>query len=286
MATMTEGAPARPEPTAKVEELKESWTTIGGLRIFARVSTSADDPGRVPVVLVHGLGVSSSYFVPTAERLATEFAVYAPDLPGHGRSDTPPEPLDVPRLADALVAWMDAEGLGRVSLVGHSMGCQTVVEVATRYPGRVDRLVLIGPSNDPEGRTAIEHFRRLLVGGVFERPSLLWLLLCDYLRMGSRFFAELRFMLGDRVEEKMPKVSAPALVVGGENDRIAPRRWLEETARLVGAGYFAVIPWWGHAVQYSGARQVVEAIAPFLRADPRAIARDLPRESPRFAPES
>lgn len=85
-------------------------------------------------VLVHGFGMSSSYFVPTAERLGTRFAVYAPDLPGHGGSDTPRDALDVPQFADALIAWMNGVGIERTSLVGHSFGGQIAVDAAVHYP--------------------------------------------------------------------------------------------------------------------------------------------------------
>jgi hypothetical protein len=55
------------------------------------------------------MGVSSSYFVPAAERLATEFDVYVHDIPAPGPSDTSDVQPDIPRLAEALVNWMNAQ---------------------------------------------------------------------------------------------------------------------------------------------------------------------------------
>ena len=183
------------------------WTTVGGCRIYARVAGAAGGAaaaGTLPIVCVHGFGVSSSYFVPSIERLATEFPVYAPDLPGHGKSDTPPEALDVPRLADTLIAWMDAVGIRRASVVANSMGCQTAADAALRYPGRIDRLVLIGPTVDPAGRSVWQLFCRLVASSPFERLSLIGLLVRDYGRMGPRLAAEFRFMRRDRIEWKLP----------------------------------------------------------------------------------
>lgn len=250
----------------EIRELKSLRTAVGGCRIHARVSQRPTGSRSAPVVLVHGFGVSSSYFVPIAERLAAEFPVYAPDLPGHGKSDSPDEPLDIPHLADCLIAWMDATGLRRVSLVGNSMGCQIAVDAAVRYPDRADRLVLIGPTSDPAGRTVAEQFRRLIAVGPYERPSLNMLLIADYARMGWRLIPEFRFMLRDRIEEKLPRVMPPVMLVRGENDAIVPQRWLDEAARLVGAERVAVVPRWGHAVNYSAARQLADAIVPFLRS--------------------
>jgi pimeloyl-ACP methyl ester carboxylesterase len=97
---------------------------VDGVATYARVARVARTaaPGqagatRTPhaVVCVHGFGVSGRYFVPLARRLGARGPVYVPDLPGHGRSGTPPAPLDVPGLAHALVRWMDVAGLRRVA---------------------------------------------------------------------------------------------------------------------------------------------------------------------------
>ena len=249
----------------KACRLQSVWTHVAGCRIHARASAGRADATSSPVVLVHGFGVSSSYFVPAAERLSCEFEVYAPDLPGHGRSDTPRQPLDVPTLAEALIRWMDAVGLQRVSLVANSMGCQIAAETAVRYPERIERLVLIGPTVDPAARSVLGHARRLFVAGLYERLSLSGLLAKDYLRMGVRIIPELRFMFRNRIEENLPRIEAPVMLVRGENDPIAPQQWVEAAARLARAERTVVIPTWGHAVHFSAADQIVDAIAPFLR---------------------
>ena len=249
----------------EIRPLRAHWSTVDGMRVYARVSTTEAQPGTLPVVLVHGFGVSSSYFVPAAERLATEFAVYAVDLPGHGKSDTPPEALDVPRLADALVGWLDAVGIERAALVGDSMGAQVVVDAAERYCERVDRLVLIGPALDPAAGKLTELARRFVADGLYERKSLARLVAIDFARMRTRLRAELRFLLRYRIEEKLPHVSAPALVVRGEKDTVAPQAWCDHVAAQIGAEPVVVIPEWGHAVHYSAPREFVEAVAPFLR---------------------
>lgn len=249
----------------ELRQLRSIWTMAQGFRIHARAA-AGPAAGTLPVVLVHGFGISSSYFLPTAERLATEFRVFAPDLPGHGRSESPPEPLDVPQLADSLIAWMGALGLQRACLVGHSMGCQVAVDAAVRYPERVDRLVLIGPTPDPGGRNTAEQVRRLLAGGRYERVSLNRLVIADYARMGPRLLPEFRFMLNDPIEDKLAKVAAPVMLVRGSHDLLAPQPWFDEAAARVGAERVAVIEGWGHAVQYSAAGQLTEAVVPFLRA--------------------
>jgi 2-hydroxy-6-oxonona-2,4-dienedioate hydrolase len=87
--------------------IQSQWTKIpGGTIHYRAVSAAADE---FPVVfLIHGLIVSSRYMVPTAERLAPFCRVYAPDLPGYGKSYKPGKVLTLSELADALADWMDA----------------------------------------------------------------------------------------------------------------------------------------------------------------------------------
>lgn len=247
--------------------MRDLWTTVDGQRMYARCGNAAAAEGLLPVVLVHGFGISSSYFVPTVRSLAREFAVYAPDLPGHGKSATPPRALDISGLADALIAWMDAVGLSRAALVANSMGCQVAVDAAVRFPQRVDRLVLSGITCDPSARTFWKQLRRYFGGGGGRLDlSLVWLCVRDYSRMGLRLFAELRFMLRDRVEDKLPRLSMPVMLVRGERDKISPQPWFEQTARLVRAERTAVLRGGGHAVHYSDPEQFLAAIRDFLKA--------------------
>jgi hypothetical protein len=89
---------------------------------------------------VHGIGVSSRYFVRLGEELAGSHAVSIPDLRGFGKSDGAGRPLSVLGLADALLAFLEAVGLEWPQLVATSMGCQVVAALAARHPGRVGPL--------------------------------------------------------------------------------------------------------------------------------------------------
>jgi pimeloyl-ACP methyl ester carboxylesterase len=217
-------------------------------------------------VLVHGLVISSAYMVPTAVRLAGAFRVLAPDLPGFGHSYKPRRTLDVPEHADALLAWMDALALSEAVLVGNSLGCQVAVDLAVRHPGRVSGLVLSGPTVDPRARRAAVQFARLMVDATRERPSLIPLHLRDQLRAGwGRAWRTLHYALADRVEAKLPRVQAPALVVRGGRDPLVPQRWAEEAASLLPFGRLAVIPGGPHAVNYSTPEAFARLVRTFVR---------------------
>jgi 2-hydroxy-6-oxonona-2,4-dienedioate hydrolase len=245
--------------------LCDFWTRVEGRRIFARAS-QGPAAGGPPVVLVHGYGMSSGYMAPIAKRLAAEHTVYAPDLPGHGRSDSSKGPLSIPGLAESLRVWMDAAGIGRAAFLGNSMGCQVIAELAVRHPERIDRLILVGPTVDPAARTLGRELPRLLEDGAAERPSLLLLVAKAYSRDLRRLHKEMDAVLADRIEEKLPRITAPSLVVRGERDAVAPQAWAEEVASLLGAGAVRVIPGKGHAPNYSAPDELMRIIRPFLRA--------------------
>jgi pimeloyl-ACP methyl ester carboxylesterase len=104
--------------------------------------------------------------VPTAVALAPLCTVAAIDLPGYGDSAKPRAFLRIDGLADALVAWMDALRLESAHWIGNSFGCQILADLALRHPDRVNRLVLQGPTVDPQART----LRQQLIGTPGESP--------------------------------------------------------------------------------------------------------------------
>jgi 2-hydroxy-6-oxonona-2,4-dienedioate hydrolase len=245
--------------------LTGQWTTVRGLGMFARVGGPGQYNGTA-VVLVHGQIISSLYMVPTAERLASQFRVLAPDLPGFGRSDKPRGILCVPQLADALGAWMDAIGLPHAALVGNSLGCQIAVDLAVRRPELVQALVLSGPTIDRHARTASAQIVRWLRDWPGERTSLALAHLRDFARAGfRRSLGTFRCTLADRIEDKLPLVQARTLVVRGTRDTIVPQTWAEEVTNLLPRGRLILVPDGPHCVNYSTPGLFADIIASFLR---------------------
>jgi pimeloyl-ACP methyl ester carboxylesterase len=236
------------------------WLTIGGLRIHAR-TTGAEKVGAPAIVLVHGVGVSSRYMVPTMSELADQARVYAPDLPGFGRSEGPRAALDIPGLADAVASWLAAAGIVRPTLVANSVGCQVVVDLVVRRPETATGLVLVGPTMDPHARSGVVQFIRLLRDAVREPPELDLLQTFDYAVAGPRrMLGTMRHSLRDRIEQKLPHVTLPTLVVRGANDPIVPQRWAEEAAALIPGGRLAVVPGARHVVNYTHPRELAALI--------------------------
>ncbi|WP_429428827.1 alpha/beta fold hydrolase [Nocardia sp. GAS34] len=101
-----------------------------------------------PVVLVHGGGEWAYSYRNSIGELARTHTVYAVDLPGHGYTTLHKGGFrfDLPSMTDSLAVFLDALGLRKVSLVGHSWGGGWALRFAETRPERVDKLALIDSS--------------------------------------------------------------------------------------------------------------------------------------------
>jgi pimeloyl-ACP methyl ester carboxylesterase len=102
--------------------------------------------GEPAVVLVHGWGFGHpSHLVSQFEHLASRRRVLKLDLPGQGRSGQPPPGFGFEDCAAAIIAELDAAGVDRAIVCGHSFGGRLAVEIAAAYPSRVAGLALLDP---------------------------------------------------------------------------------------------------------------------------------------------
>lgn len=119
--------------------MRGGYVEVEGLRVHHVYGGS----GAPPVLFVHGLG-SAGYLEWrfTLPAIARTHQVLAPDLPGFGRSDQPPDGYGIPLFANVVEEYIRARGV-RPVLVGTSMGGRVALEVALRSPEAVEKLVLV-----------------------------------------------------------------------------------------------------------------------------------------------
>ena len=112
--------------------------------IFVATGGREFDTSQPTMVLLHGAGFDHTTWALHSRWLAHHgYSVLAPDLPGHGRSSGTPIPT-IAGMADWTAALLDAAGVAKAWLVGHSMGSLIAIEAAARHPSRVSALSLIG----------------------------------------------------------------------------------------------------------------------------------------------
>jgi pimeloyl-ACP methyl ester carboxylesterase len=207
------------------------------------------------IALVPGLGVGQRYFDRLAKLLDEELV--RPDVR---------EALAIPERAERLAAVL----AGPTLVVANSMGCQVAAELAVRRPDLVEALVLVAPTVDPSARSVSRHVGRFIGDAWYEPPSLTAIALRDYLSTGpTTLLRQARFALEHRIEQVLPRIEQPAVVVRGVHDLICPHEWGREAAALLPGGGLVTVAGAAHAPHFSQPRQVVEAITR-LRETPAA----------------
>lgn len=256
-------------------QLQDICIKVNGIDMHARIAARAETRNAATVVLVHGLSVSSGYMVPTAERLALSYKVYAPDLPGFGQSAKPPHILSIPQLADALADWMKAMELAPAILLGNSLGCQVIVHLALRHPAHLTHAVLVGPTMDPKTRHVMLAALRLGLNMSREPWSFWPVVTREYMAAGlRRTLSTLHYAFDDPIEHCLPKVQVPTLVVRGARDALVGQSWTEEVQRLLPQSQLVVVPGAAHAVNFNAPDQLINAMQTFLRAYPLPARQD------------
>jgi pimeloyl-ACP methyl ester carboxylesterase len=257
--------------------LAERWTTIDGVDVFYRESPQPPD---APVMMhLHGFGLSGQYLLPTAEALADEFHVLVPDLPGFGRSGNAIEPLTVPELAHAAAAFLDTQGIEKVTLVGNSMGCPVIVEFAYLYPDRLERAILVSPAGGIHNRPMPRAVRQLSHDGLREPVRLLRVVVPDYVRFGvPSTFRMFRALTQYPALDRLLALDKPSLVVAGSRDPLmpGPARIREVAEQVEHRAVFVVIDGAAHAINFSHPGELSNVIRQFMADKPIVDDPDSP----------
>jgi 3-oxoadipate enol-lactonase len=122
-----------------------------------------------PFVMLHGLGGSCRDWEYQIPHFSRRYRVLAPDLRGFGDSPRGRGRINVQRHADDLVAFLDAQDIGRCVLAGHSMGGAVAQQFTLDHPHRVERLIIANsvPSFRPRSaRHYLEFLYRMVVMGL------------------------------------------------------------------------------------------------------------------------
>ncbi len=282
---------------AAAPALQEGAVTVLGHRMA--YVTGGDGE---PVVFLHGLGHDSGTWNEVMPQLARHFRVFAVDMLGCGRSDKPRVEYNLWALATYTRHFMDALGIQRAHLVGHSLGGGIAMHIAWQYPERVNRLALV--STGGLGRDVRFALRMAslpgssLVLASFTSPVWLWAL--KRLRAGRTVAPSLRekvqmwFRLGQadsrraflrilrsvcsirgqRISalDRLYQMKHPVLLIWGERDRTIPVRHAHRAAPLLPNCQLEVLSGCKHYPPLERPEVVAALLERFLRAPEGADA--------------
>jgi len=258
---------------------------LDGRTIYAATGGRAFDPARPAVLLVHGAGMDHTVWQLPARWLAWHgHSVLAVDLPGHGRSEGPVLG-SVAELAQWLGRAMDAAGVERAAVVGHSMGGAIALEAAAALPERVTRLALLGtapaiPVNAALLETAREASERAYqmmtawahgaaakmgghpVPGLWMTGGSLALFARNAPGVLAADLAACAAWTSGRVAAA--RVRCPALVVMAAGDIMTPPRNGAELARLIPGARTVTLPDCGHMLVAEQPDATLDALIGFF----------------------
>ncbi|CAN5587089.1 alpha/beta fold hydrolase [soil metagenome] len=117
----------------------QGYLNAGGVRTRYLHAGDRDKP---TLVLLHGSGGHAEAYIRNLESHAEHFSTWSIDMLGHGYTDKPGHPLEIPHYIDHLLAVFDTIGADRVFLSGESLGGWVASRAAADHPDRIERLVL------------------------------------------------------------------------------------------------------------------------------------------------
>lgn len=239
---------------------------IRGHLIPHRPATYASSEDNVQVfVLIHGIGMSHRYFKRLGDRLSAHGPVVLLDLPGAGSTKTPAAVMPNAMKAEMIGELLDELGVSSCVVIGHSMGVQSATELALQRPDLISHLVLIGAAVDAGRRTVPQQTLTLMINNALEKPSLNFLQFTDMLRCGPRwYFSELAVAMKYPLEERLPLVKQPVLVMRGSRDLVAGSAWSQALADTIFNGELIEIGGAFHSVHHSAAAAVADRITSFI----------------------
>lgn len=253
-------------PLAGTTPDPERWTyTRGDYEVsFYRWAKA----GAPKFLLVHGIGMGHATFGRFIEAMAPHAEVIAVDLPGFGNSAEPAVALSIPDTAELLAEAVCDRDLGPVIGVGHSMGAQVIVELAAKHAELVTRVVLFAPSVNASERTLKQQARRMMQDLFRGKPAVALVVgVSEYLKAGPRWFLKkLGPTLEHRIEDRLPDVHQPAIVLVGSKDRVTPPEWCYQVALALPDGELAVLGGPGHEAMLAEGETAAERVLLWLEA--------------------
>jgi pimeloyl-ACP methyl ester carboxylesterase len=268
--------------------------------------------GQRTMVFIHGLGSYLKFWRYQLDVFAAQgYRVIAVDLPGYGKSDKPASfPYTMEAMADAVREVVHTLGIQKPVLVGHSMGGQTALSYAIRYPEEPGALVLTAPAGFEkftwkEKAWLTRAFSTTLIKSVPEygiwgsvrqsnfarwRPELEWLIeervrVVSSPDFDSYAYANVRTVNGlahnDFVRDNLGRILAPTIIVFGEDDRLIPNPfmhggWARDVMQYghqgIKGSQLVELERCGHSVQLDCPQEYNEAVSAFLKKLPASEA--------------
>ena len=244
----------------------------------------------IPLILIAGLASDSQSWTPIISDLSQHYLVITLDNRGVGRSKPQDIEVSIQQVADDCIGLIRHLGLSSVNLLGHSMGGFVALDLAIRYPERINKLILAGTSasNSRRNNALFSNWASCLETGM---DLGLWFRNIFYWIFSARFF-ESETAVNDAVRyaveyphpqsaigfrnqvnaiasydctEALSGVAAKTMVISGKEDLLFPTEVCARLVQAIPEAVLSVIDNAAHSIHIEPPRTFAECILEFLR---------------------
>lgn len=241
--------------------MTEHWVELDGRNV--RYVEAGAGP---PVIFAAGLGISADFYKPNMESLATAgFRALTPDVPGFGETRGNRFGVSMSEMNAHLARFAAALNIQRAHWVGHSIGCQAILQLAADHPELALSLVLAGPTGG-YGHRLSHQVAALGYHAVHEPWRLLKAVLRDYVRLSPFTYIGTWIKAGrDDPLHSAPRVKCPAMILVGTKDRVPRDEFIAQLAHKLRDAKVEKLPGGQHGLPLDAQRQFDRALIEFFR---------------------
>ena len=273
----------------------EKYITVNGMDIRYAVRGSG-----YPLLLLHGFCEFLETWAFNIPPLSKRYRVYAMDLPGHGLSDKPYLDYSISFFTEFVVSFMQTLGIEHAAVTGHSFGGAISISLATRFPEKVDSLILessfglgrdisllhklcsvpvlaessvkgAGMSTALEQRVSLEFYRPDFAAREIVGRSYSFMKMPEARRVMLNIMHNWVEADGLRLEavmvDRLPLIQAPTMLIHCEQDNIHPLGLSRNAERLIPNARLKVFSNCGHCPHIEKAAQFNKTVIEFLKGN-------------------
>jgi len=255
--------------------MEEEKILINGLKINYKMAGEGE-----PLLILHGWAGSSGSWVEVQRILSREgFKVIVLDLPGFGKSVTPPLPWGIGEYAEFVLNFIKKLDFKKVNLLGHSFGGRIAIKLASCHPGKLKKLILCASAGIKHDLTFGQKIilNISLIGNfLFSQKILrrfkdvvrnifyLFLRKKDYTKVNGVMKETFKRVIEEDIKPELANIKAKTLLIWGERDKAVPRADAHLMNKNISNSVLKIIPGASHTPNLETPQGLSEVILDFL----------------------
>jgi len=236
------------------------------------------------ILCLHGLGASAGRWAKALPILAKKYHIVAPDIVGFGYSDKPDVYYTIDFFVNFVNEFARTLKMESLTLIGASLGGHIAIETALTHDNMIDKLVLISPAGImKEPTTALNHYIAAAMYPTFENAKKAFqemtgsetvdeIYTKDFvnrMQLPNAKYAFMSAVMGSKaapaLEDRLPKIETPTLIVWGKKDGLIPHKFAEQFHAGIKESKFVTMEDCGHTPYFEKPDKFCKIVLEFLR---------------------